>query len=165
MVTPDNTNITDTIIIEFSKTIEMFGLTPLEARLFTYLYLSGEALTLDEMSEALGKSKTSMSTNIRSLSELNLVTRVWRKGIRKDLYKANSQLFKTFMNSYISRWLEATNQQHDGLEDIKQQIEVECKENSITSEQKQLINRLDNILYFHTQIEKLFNEMNQNINK
>lgn len=70
---------TNKIIIEFAKTIELFGLTPAEARLFVYLYLQEEPQTLDEMGEALGKSKTSMSTSIRSLSDSNLVTRVWKK--------------------------------------------------------------------------------------
>lgn len=45
----DKEVIENQIIKEFSKTIEQFGLNPLEARLFSYLYLSGEALTLDEM--------------------------------------------------------------------------------------------------------------------
>ncbi|AXI08710.1 transcriptional regulator [Oceanobacillus zhaokaii] len=165
MVTPNNTKIADKIIIEFSKTIEMFGLTTLEARLFIYLYLSEEALTLDEMSEALGKSKTSMSTNIRSLLELNLVTRVWKKGIRKDLYEANSQLFKAFMNTYLNRWIDATNQQLDGLEDIKQLSKTEGENNPSIKDHKQLMNRLDNIISFHLQIEMLFNEMKQNINR
>ncbi|RDW19891.1 GbsR/MarR family transcriptional regulator [Oceanobacillus chungangensis] len=164
MLTPDNIKIMDKIIVEFSKTIEMFGLTPLEARLFIYLYLSEQAFTLDEMSEALGKSKTSMSTNIRSLLELNLVTRVWKKGIRKDLYEANTQLFKAFMNTYLSRWIDATKQQLDGLEGIKQLLTKE-EENASIINQEQLMNRLDNIISFHLQIEKLFKEMNQNINR
>lgn len=98
-------------MIEFSKTIELFGLTTVEARLFAYLYLSEEDLTLDEMADALGKSKTSISTNIRSLAELNLVTRVWKKGVRKDLYQANSQLFKTFMTSFQRKWIDIARRQ------------------------------------------------------
>ncbi len=105
-------------MIEFSKTIELFGLTTLEARLFAYLYLSEDAMTLDEMSEALGKSKASISTNIRSLAELNLVTRVWKKGVRKDLYEANSQLFKTFMTSYLRKWVDVARRQKSSLEEI-----------------------------------------------
>src|SRR5699024_11462989 len=98
-------NITYVIILEFGKTIEMFCLTPLEARLFVYLYLQDQPKSLDDMSEALGKSKTSMSTSIRNLSDANLVTLVWRKGVRKDLYVANYQLFKLFMNFCINKWI------------------------------------------------------------
>ncbi|MUV36597.1 putative HTH-type transcriptional regulator [Lentibacillus sp. JNUCC-1] len=82
--------VSDQIIMEFAKTAELFGLTTLEARLFAYMYLEDRPLTLDEMSEAIGKSRTSMSNGVRGLLDLKLVTRVWKKGERKDLYQAAS---------------------------------------------------------------------------
>lgn len=159
---PNTETVTNKIMIEFSKTVEMFDLTTLEARLFAYLYLSEKPLTLDDMSDALGKSKTSMSTSMRSLSELNLVTRVWKKGIRKDLYQANTQLFKTFMNAYINKWIEATNRQKTSLEEINKLIEQ--KKGSQDSDEKILnINQqLGDIIEFHMQVEGLFREMKQN---
>ncbi|WP_174616208.1 GbsR/MarR family transcriptional regulator [Virgibacillus ihumii] len=149
-------DLTKKIITEFSKTIEMFGLTTLEARLFVYLYLEEAPMTLDEMSEALGKSKTSMSTSIRSLSDFNLVTRVWKKGVRKDLYVANEQIFKTIMNSYTGKWIDAANHQKDSLYDIKKQFKNENIPNS------PLNNRLNNIIKFHQQLEKAMREIKQN---
>src|SRR5699024_10599752 len=103
MVMQKNDRITNNIINRIAKTIEMFDLTPLEARLFAYLFIEREPKTLDEMGHAIGKSKTAMSTNVRSLLELNLVTRVWKKGVRKDLYQVNTPLFKTFKNAYVKR--------------------------------------------------------------
>lgn len=149
-------NMTNKIIIEFSKTIEMFGLTTLEARLFVYLYLEEEPMTLDDMSEAIGKSKTSMSTSIRSLSELNLVTRVWKKGVRKDLYEANGQLFKTFMNFYVNKWIDATNHQKDSLEEIKKQIQ-ELPDDDTAG----MNDRLSTIIDFHKQVEKSLRAIRQ----
>lgn len=159
---PNTETVTNKIMIEFSKTVEMFDLTTLEARLFAYLYLSEKPLTLDDMSDALGKSKTSMSTSMRSLSELNLVTRVWKKGIRKDLYQANTQLFKTFMNAYINKWIDATNRQKTSLEEINKLIEQ--KKGSQDSDEKILTidQRLGDIIEFHMQVEGLFREMKQN---
>ncbi|GAB3060551.1 GbsR/MarR family transcriptional regulator [Virgibacillus ainsalahensis] len=160
MFYPNNEETVNKIIIEFSKTIEMFDLSPVEARLFAYLYLTNEPLTLDEMSEAVGKSKTSMSTSIRTLSDINLVTRVWKKGVRKDLYQANTQLFKSFMNSYISKWVEAANHQKDSLDTIKVQIETDNRNGS--SEEFDLIDmKLNNIIEFHTQVGELFRKMKQ----
>ncbi|MFD1850002.1 GbsR/MarR family transcriptional regulator [Oceanobacillus bengalensis] len=145
------------IMIEFSKTVEMFGLTPLEARLFSFLYLSEKPLTLDDMSDALGKSKTSMSTNIRSLLELNLVTRVWKKGVRKDLYEANSQLFKAFMNFYLKNWIDQANQQKNSLEEIEKNIKRAKNNEELTA----LKEGLKHIIGFHRQLEETYKELNQ----
>src|SRR5690606_36675970 len=118
-------DITKKAIGEFAKTLELFRLSTMEARLFAYLYMTNNTLTLDEMSDALGKSKTSISTNIRRLLELNLVQRVWKKGVRKDLYEANSPLFKTFMNHYLSGWINTAKQQKASLEEIYASMEKE----------------------------------------
>ncbi|WP_077324982.1 GbsR/MarR family transcriptional regulator [Virgibacillus siamensis] len=155
MLESNTEDLTKKIITEFSKTIEMFGFSTLEARLFVYLYLEQAPMTLDEMSEAMGKSKTSMSTSIRSLSDFNLVTRVWKKGVRKDLYEANEQIFKTFMNSYLSRWIDAANHQKDSLNNIKEQFE------NANIPSSSLNNRLLNIIEFHQQLEKSLREIKQ----
>mgnify|MGYP001198463220 FL=1 len=158
MKQPRTEQLTDKIMQEFAKTLEMFDLSPSEARLFAYLYISEKALTLDEMAAALGKSKTSMSTNIRSLSDLNLVTRIWKKGVRKDHYQANSQLFKAFMNSYISKWVDATSHQKQSLKEINLSID-ENKSAYSSEEIKTIEERLEDIIDFHRRIELLFKEM------
>ncbi|RKQ31276.1 GbsR/MarR family transcriptional regulator [Oceanobacillus halophilus] len=153
--------ITQQIMVEFSKTVELFGLNPLEARLFSYLYLSRKALTLDDMSEALGKSKTSMSTNIRSLLDLNLVTRVWKKGVRKDLYEANSSLFKSFMSFYINKWMDAANHQKEALEEIEKLIDKDAKETDPSTDTVDVTHRLKEIIEFHNQLVTLFKKIEE----
>ncbi|WP_156288798.1 GbsR/MarR family transcriptional regulator [Oceanobacillus salinisoli] len=156
MNTWKNEETTHKIMTELAKTVELFGLNPVEARLFSYLYLSGKPLTLDEMSEALGKSKTSMSTNIRSLSELNLVTRVWKKGVRKDLYEANSPLYKIFMDFYIKKWMDAANSQKKSLEEIQRLIERQQKKDEPSTDSDNITDRLKEIIGFHKELELLF---------
>lgn len=154
-------SLTNKIMVEFAKTIEMFDLTPLEARLFAYLYLEEKALTLDDMSDALGKSKTSMSTGIRSLLDMNLVTRVWKKGVRKDLYRANFHLFKSFMISYINKWIDAANHQKDSLDELNEKI-MQLKEGLNNKDKLMTIEkRLNNIIEFHQLVEQSFREMKQ----
>ncbi len=151
-------------ITEFSKTLEMFSLTPSEARLFVTLYIEGKPMTLDEMSEALAKSKTSMSTGIRSLVDLNLVERVWKKGVRKDLYAANEDLFNKFMSSYVYRWLDAADRQKQSLEQTRTLLEKNhVKEQS---DQKQdLKGRLDDMIEFHCLISKAFDDLDPSKDK
>ncbi|MYL32361.1 transcriptional regulator [Pontibacillus yanchengensis] len=145
-------------VTEFSKTLEMFSLTPSEARLFVTLYIEGEPMTLDEMSEALAKSKTSMSTGIRTLLDLNLVERVWKKGVRKDLYQANDNLFPKFMASYVQRWLDAACRQKQSLEETKTLLERE-QGNIQTEYVNDLKERLDEMIEFHCLITKAFEKL------
>lgn len=146
--------IQEDIINEFTKTIEMFALTPSEARLFVTLYLNGEPMTLDEMSDALGKSKTSMSTGIRTLLDQKLVERVWKKGERKDYYQADEALYKKFMSNYTQRWLELANRQKEALSEIKYQIEVShVKEGQ---EFEHLMEKIQAMIEFHVSLEEVF---------
>ena len=148
----------DELMTAFTKTIEMFGLSTLESRLFAYLYLTNQPQTLDEMSEALGKSKTAMSTSIRRLDNLNLVSQVWRKGIRKDLYIANTQLFKVFINFYMRKWVDMTGRQKETLEELNGKAD-ENGSRAEEEERAQLLDRLDEIIDFHSQVENAFNDL------
>ncbi|MBM7571450.1 GbsR/MarR family transcriptional regulator [Aquibacillus albus] len=152
-------NIHNQIITEFAKTVEMFDLSPGEARLFSILYLEGSPMTLDEMSEALGKSKTSISTGIRSLLDFNLVTRVWRKGVRKDLYMAEENLYKKFMSTFIQKWVESTKQHKHTLEEIESRLEENIKNGQVEGSIEEVKVRLKEMLVFHELIEESFREM------
>lgn len=147
----------DDLVTALSKTIELFGLSTLESRLFAYLYLVDEPKTLDEMSEALGKSKTAMSTSIRSLAEFNLVSQVWQKGIRKDLYVANSQLYRAFMNFYFKKWVDKTERQREVLEEILEDAKENPEQDSW--ETVHLVGKLADIIEFHSEIEDTFNTL------
>ncbi|MFG6116259.1 GbsR/MarR family transcriptional regulator [Halobacillus sp. MO56] len=150
------------VIHEFSKTLEMFALSPAEARLFVTLYLHGEPMTLDEMSNALGKSKTAMSNGIKSLVDLNLVERVWKKGVRKDLYQADENLYRKFMTSYIQKWLDAAQRQEHSLKEIESTLEQkvnQLKKPGEIEEIKELYNRLGDMIRFHRLISEKFSDM------
>jgi HTH-type transcriptional regulator, osmoprotectant uptake regulator len=152
--------IKNSILLEFAKTVELFDLTPIEARVFAYLYVEGTPLTLDDMSEALGKSKTSMSTSVRSLVELNLVKRVWKKGVRKDLFQVNSHLFKQFVSSYMKKWTDATEVRKDAFIEIKRDFDQLDKDKKDDIMQ----DKLNNLLEFHEKLYQFFNEVSE-INK
>ncbi|UFU00485.1 transcriptional regulator [Radiobacillus kanasensis] len=140
------------IILEFSKTVEMFDISPSEAKLFSLLYIEGKPMTLDEMADWLGKSKTSVSNGIRSLLDLNLVERVWIKGVRKDLYQADVNLYHKFMSNFIHKWLEAMKRQKKTL------LEINDRLTSMKGKQE-LPNRLQDMIDFHQHLEKTFKEI------
>jgi len=142
--------ITDEVVLQFAKTLELFDLSTSEAHLFAYMYITNKPLTLDDMSEVMGKSKTTMSTTIRSLLSKNLVDQVWRKGVRKNLYQANHQLFRIFMHNYLDKWIETASHQKEALEDIKKHLPPRREKTDRIEE------RLNDIITFHEHIKKTF---------
>ncbi|ARI78107.1 GbsR/MarR family transcriptional regulator [Halobacillus mangrovi] len=168
MVLKDHQSLEDIhtkVIHEFSKTLEMFGLTPADARLFVTLYINRSPMTLDEMSEALGKSKTSMSTGVRGLVDQGLVERVWKKGVRKDLYQANENLYKNFMSSYIKKWQKAAYEQEGSLKGIENDLKVRYQDFSKDDEinkANNLYKRIEDMIKFHELIMRAFQEINPN---
>lgn len=154
------------IINEFTKTIEMFDISASEARLFSLLFIENSPMTLDEMSLASGKSKTSVSTGIRTLLEQNLVERVWKKGVRKDLYTTDPNLYRKFMNVYIHKWINNTSAQLQSLQEIEKDIQNKDKSDKlVASEQKLLEKKITAIITFQTRIKDAFESMKTDINQ
>ncbi|WP_240468545.1 hypothetical protein [Gracilibacillus sp. YIM 98692] len=158
--TPDNEildDINNKIISEFSKTLEMFSLNQTESKLFVTLYLTAEPMTLDEMKDVLGKSKTAMSYAVRTLLDYNLVERVWRKGVRKDLYQAKQNLYEKFMKTYVNRWLEALDQQINSLGEIQQEL------GELQNGEKELVDhKIHEAITFHRSLEDVFQRIKEN---
>ena len=82
----------------------LYGLTPSAGRQYGTMFFQNEPLTLDEMTEELGMSKTSMSTSVRALSDLKLVERAWKRGVRKDLYQVKDDWYQSFIDIFSIKW-------------------------------------------------------------
>ena len=54
-----------------AQNIHLYGLPPSAGRQYGMMFFQDRPLTLDDMSEELGMSKTSMSTSIRALARPN----------------------------------------------------------------------------------------------
>ena len=91
-------------IDSMAQNMSLYGITPSVGRLYGLLYFSEKPMTLDEMKEELGMSKTSMSTSVRQLQEMQMVDKVWKKGDRKDYYKSNDDWFKSFVGLFSIKW-------------------------------------------------------------
>lgn len=96
---------TRTMVIDaIAQNMNLYGITPSAGRLYGLLFFSDKPLTLDEMKEELGMSKTSMSTAVRSLLDLNIVDKVWVKGERKDLYVIKEDWYQCFFDYFTIKW-------------------------------------------------------------
>lgn len=92
------------IIETIAQNIHLYGLTPSAGRQYGTMFFHNEPLTLDDMTEELGMSKTSMSTSVRALSDLKLVERAWKRGVRKDLYQVKDDWYQSFIDLFSIKW-------------------------------------------------------------
>ena len=83
---------------------EADGLPRIAGRLFGALLLSDEPRSLDELAEALGVSKGSVSTDARRLLERGVVERVARPGDRRDYYQLAPDFFGQIIRHRDARW-------------------------------------------------------------
>ncbi|WP_091499562.1 GbsR/MarR family transcriptional regulator [Amphibacillus marinus] len=94
----------DKFVQVIAKNMNLYGITPSVGRLYGKLYFNNEPMTLDDMRDALEMSKTSMSTGVRALAEMRMVEPAFKKGVRKDLYQAQEDWYKSFSSLFGNRW-------------------------------------------------------------
>jgi DNA-binding transcriptional regulator GbsR (MarR family) len=72
-------------------------------QIYALLFLADEPLSLDEIAERLGVSKSNISINIRMLEGYDLVRQVWIKGSRKDYYAAQRAYPKKVLKDFLEK--------------------------------------------------------------
>lgn len=122
------------VIDAIAQNMNLYGLTPSAGRLYGLLFFSDKPLTLDDMKEELGMSKTSMSNSVRSLLDLNMVEKVWIKGERKDLYTIKEDWYQCFFDFFSIKWRTAITTNSSAMEKSIAHLQ-ELVDNSDTSEE------------------------------
>lgn len=110
-------------IQSIAKNMDLYGITPSIGRLYGALYFSDVPMTLDDMREALGMSKTSMSTGVRTLQDMKMVEPVFRRGIRKDLYRTEEDWYKSFSALFSRKWKKGTETNIEEMIEAKEELE------------------------------------------
>ena len=83
------------------RTAESFGLNRLLGQIYMLLYMSHESKCLDQLVEALGVSKASVSIASRQLESLGGVRKIWVKGDRRDFYEAETDFRRLVQNGLM----------------------------------------------------------------
>ncbi|SEQ74225.1 GbsR/MarR family transcriptional regulator [Piscibacillus halophilus] len=91
----------DVIVSAIAQSMVIYGVTPSVGRIYGVLYFSDEPLTLDDIKDQVAMSKASVSNGIRELMETEMVTKVWKKGERKDHFIAEKDFLKNFLNFFV----------------------------------------------------------------
>ncbi len=74
----------------------LWGISPTMAQIHGLLYITGAALSMDDIMDRLGISRGNVSMNLSKLVEWGLVLRVHKRGDRRDYYQSLSDVWEMF---------------------------------------------------------------------
>jgi DNA-binding transcriptional regulator GbsR (MarR family) len=74
----------------------LWGISPTMARIHGMLYITGSALSMDDIMARLAISRGNVSMNLSKLVEWGLVRRVHKRGARKEFYESLSDVWEMF---------------------------------------------------------------------
>ncbi|THE09975.1 GbsR/MarR family transcriptional regulator [Bacillus timonensis] len=147
------------VIDAIAQNMNLYGVTPSVGRLWGLMYFHDEPMTLDDMKQELGMSKTSMSTSVRNLMELKMVDKVWKKGIRKDLYEVEEDWYQTFIDFFTIKWRSGISMNvsaiQKSLSDLNELIKDEQESNEIKAEAESDIIKLKKALEYYFWLDRL----------
>ncbi|MBB3110977.1 DNA-binding transcriptional regulator GbsR (MarR family) [Paenibacillus phyllosphaerae] len=104
------------VIDSIGKNMDLYGITLSIGHLYGYMYFQDGPVTLDQMSQTMGMSKTSMSTGVRTLLDLKMIDKVWGKGSRKDFYEVVPDWHQNFSDFFSIKWRKAVDGNMSALE-------------------------------------------------
>src|SRR5438128_9292239 len=74
----------------------LWGISPTMARIHGLLYITGAALSMDDIMARLAISRGNVSMNLSKLVEWGLVRRVHKRGGRRDYYESLNDVWEMF---------------------------------------------------------------------
>src|ERR1700747_790909 len=74
----------------------LWGISSTMARIHGLLYITGAALSMDDIMQRLAISRGNVSMNLSKLVEWGLVRRVHKRGNRRDYYESLSDVWEMF---------------------------------------------------------------------
>ncbi len=86
----------DHFVLEWGRMSSSWGINRTMAQIHALLFITGEALTVDEIMDQLHISRGNASMNLRDLIDWGIVRRFRRPGERKDTYASDQSAWQMF---------------------------------------------------------------------
>ena len=140
-----------------AKTMDLYGVPPSIGRLYSMLYFSEEPLTLDELRDHMGMSKTSMSTGVRRLEKNKMVKKVWKKGVRKHLYEGETNFFNNFVNFFVPMLKREYEVNMEAIEKAEPELKklAESDNQTVREDAKKDLQKLEEAKKYYLWLKKL----------
>src|SRR5437773_10045255 len=88
--------IEDRFVDQWDTMSSLWGISPTMARIHGLLYITGAALSMDDIMARLAISRGNVSMNLSKLVEWGLVRRVHKRGDRRDHYATLGDIWEMF---------------------------------------------------------------------
>jgi DNA-binding transcriptional regulator GbsR (MarR family) len=86
----------DQFVDLWNNMASLWGISPTMARIHGLLYITGAALSMDDIMARLAISRGNVSMNLSKLVEWGLVRRVRKRGDRREYYESLSDVWEMF---------------------------------------------------------------------
>ncbi|MEP6763775.1 MAG: MarR family transcriptional regulator [Gemmatimonadaceae bacterium] len=113
----------DWFVARMGQSTEQDGFPKIAGQLFGLLLWSEEPCSIQQMADALGVSKASVSTDARRLLEHGVLERVPRDGDRRDYYQIAPDFFRRLLQHRLERWENA----HDSVIEAREKLKPSAK--------------------------------------
>ncbi|UFJ41906.1 GbsR/MarR family transcriptional regulator [Brevibacillus humidisoli] len=151
------------VIEALAKNMDLYGITLSIGHLYGTMLFQDKPMTLDEMGEAMGMSKTSMSTGVRQLMEQKMVNKVWMKGARKDHYEVDQDWYQNFIDYFSTKWRKAIDLNVHALRRSLNDLSSLKEKEDLSEELHQLVEtdleKLQNALAYYDWLSRLIDLM------
>ena len=129
-------------IEKIADNMSAFGVSASVGRVLGIIYMNREPMTLDDLSAETGMSKTRMSQVVREMIDMNIAERVFKKGVRKDLYQVEQDYYQTFVSLFTSTWNKAINRSRNFEKRLMTKLDELQNVSERTAVEEQMINEL-----------------------
>jgi DNA-binding transcriptional regulator GbsR (MarR family) len=129
----------------------LWGISPTMARIHGLLYITGAALSMDDIMARLAISRGNVSMNLSKLVEWGLVRRVHRRGDRRDYYESLSDVWEMFTLVAAQR----KRREIDPILSTLRRCKEELSSESDDSETRERLERVNDLLTFLTLVDSL----------
>lgn len=106
------------------------------------IYMNRAPMTLDELAEATGMSKTRMSQIVREMIDMNIAELMYERDVRKNLYQVENDYYDTFISIFTSTWKKAIDRSRHFERRVQEKIDELKRLPSLSEENEQKVNEL-----------------------
>jgi DNA-binding transcriptional regulator GbsR (MarR family) len=110
------------------RLMEFWGFKRNMGRVWTLLYLSGHALTAQDLRDRLRLSAGAVSMTLTELGRWGVIRRIWMQGERKDYFVAETNLWKMITRVLAERERAEIDVAIEAFEDALAFLEIRRKE-------------------------------------
>ena len=144
----------DRFVAVWGQMAGAWGISRTMAEVHALLYISGQALCTDDIMERLQISRGNASMSLRALHDWNIVSRVTKRGDRKEYFEAEQDvwaLFRAIVRERMNREVDPLLASLYEIRDMTAKAE-KGKGEDVAAAQRE---RIDNMVAFFETLEKL----------